>query len=253
MEMRQNTFKAALADGRQQIGFWCSIGDSLVVEMLAGCGYDWLLIDCEHTTLDPAGVLPALQAVAPYPTHPIVRPSSLDVAEIKKLLDLGAQTLLVPYIQTVEEARLAVAAVDYPPTGIRGVAGTTRASGFGAIPRYHARARDEICLLLQIETVEALEVLDEVAALDGVDGIFIGPSDLAASMGHPGNPGHPDVHEACADAIRRVRAAGKPAGFLSPDQAFVAKMIDAGSLFTAVGIDLVTLRQEALMRRETWR
>lgn len=251
--MRLNTFKSALSEGRQQIGFWCSIGDTLVVEMLAGCGYDWILIDCEHTILDPAGLLPALQAVAPYPTHPIVRPSSLNVAEIKKILDLGAQTILVPYIQSVEEAKLAIAAVDYPPNGIRGVAGTTRASGFGTIPNYHANARDEICLLLQIETVEAMSVLEDVAALDGVDGVFIGPSDLAASMGHPGTPGHPDVHHACAEAIRRVRAAGKPAGFLSPDQTFVRKMIEAGSLFTAVGIDLGMLRQAAVQRREDWR
>ncbi len=253
MELPVNTFKAAIRDGRQQIGIWNSIPEATVVEMLAGCGFDWLMIDAEHTALDPMGVLPLLQAAAPYPTHTVVRPSALDVAEIKKLLDCGAQTILVPYVQSAEEARLAAAAVAYPPDGIRGVAGITRASRFGAIPGYHRRAREEICLIVQVETVAALDALEEIAAVPGVDGIFIGPSDLAASLGHPGEATHPKARAACVEAVRRVRAAGKPAGFLGLDEGFLEEIFAAGSVFTAVDVDVAVLRRGALAALERWR
>lgn len=252
MDLPRNPFKAAILAGRQQIGLWCSIDDGTVAEMLAGCGFDWLMFDTEHAALDPIRVLPLLQAVAPYPVHPIVRPSSLNPPEIKKLLDCGAQTILVPYVQSAEEAALAAAAVAYPPDGIRGVAGITRASGYGAIPGYHRRAREEICLIVQIETRAALEALDGIVRVPGVDAVFIGPADLAASLGHPGEPSHPEVKAACLDAVARVRAAGKPAGFLTLDQAFLEEIIEAGSLFTAVDTDTAILRRGALAQAQAW-
>lgn len=253
MDLPKNTFKAALSEGRQQLGLWLSINDSTIAEMLAGCGYDWLLIDAEHTVMDPHTVLPLLQAIEPYPTHAIVRPSALDAAEIKKLLDCGAQTILVPYVQSADEARQAAAAVAYAPTGIRGVAGITRASRFGAVKDYAKRAREEICLIVQVETMSALEQLEDIASVDGVDAVFIGPADLAASMGHPGNTGHPDVEAACLDALRRLKDLGVPAGFLTLDQAFLGKAMAAGSTFTAVDVDTAILRQGAIARLEGWR
>ena len=252
MDMPVNRFKAALRDGRRQIGLWSGIADSVVAEMLAACGYDWIVFDCEHAPLDPVRVLPLLQAAAPYGVSPVVRPSSLDVAEIKRLLDLGAQTILVPYVQTVAEAELAVRAVTYPPDGIRGVAGATRASRFGAIEGYHARARDEICLLIQAETVEALGRLEDLAGVPGVDGVFIGPSDIAASMGFPGQPGHPDVVEACKDAVRRLGRMGVPSGFLSTDEAVAKAVGDEGVAFLAVGVDAGLLRSAAIARRKAF-
>jgi 4-hydroxy-2-oxoheptanedioate aldolase len=251
--MPPNPFRQALREGRQQLGLWCSIPDSGVAEMLAGCGFDWILIDTEHSAMDAVTILPLLQAMAAYPVHPIVRPSSLDVAEIKKVLDVGAQSILVPYIQTVEEARLAAAAVDYPPGGIRGVAGMTRASRFGTIPNYARDAREGICLLVQVETAKALDALEDIAAVPGIDGIFIGPSDLAASLGYPGEPTHPDVKARVFDGIRRIRATGLPAGVLTLDQQYTAECVDAGTLFTAVDVDVSILRNGAATRAAEWR
>lgn len=253
MNLPPNPFKQALNEGRQQLGLWCSIPDTGVVEMLAGCGYDWILLDTEHSAMDAVTVLPLLQAMAPYPVHPIVRPSSLNVAEIKKLLDNGAQSLLVPYVQTVEEARLAASAVDYPPGGIRGVAGLTRASRYGTVGGYHRNARDGICLLVQIETAQALDALEDIAAVPGIDGIFIGPADLAASLGYPGEPSHPEVRARVLDGIRRIRAAGLPAGILTLDQDVLTECLEAGTLFTAVDVDAGILRRGAAARAEEWR
>ncbi|WP_439122159.1 HpcH/HpaI aldolase family protein [Marivita sp.] len=248
--MRTNTFKRAIAEGRQQIGIWHMTRDTQLTEMLGGCGFDWVLIDCEHTPNSEADVLAKLQALNGSQSMPAVRPSSLNVAEIKRLLDVGAQTFVVPYIQTVEEAELAAAAVDYPPNGIRGVSGGSRSSMYGTVPDYFKNARDEICLIIQIETVSAMEKLEDIAAVPGIDGIFIGPADLAASMGHAGNTGHPDVVEAIVSAMRRIRAAGKPAGFLSADQDMLEKVVEAGCVFTAIDIDFGLLRRAAVGRLE---
>lgn len=246
--MPKNAFKAAILEGRRQIGLWCAIRDPAVIEMLAGCGFDWITIDCEHAPNDVPGVLGMLQAMAPYPVSPIVRPTCLDVAEIKRLLDIGVQTIVVPYVQNAEEARLAAAAVSYPPDGVRGVAGATRASRFGTVADYTARARDEICLIVQIETREALGSLEEIAAVPGIDAVFIGPADLAASMGYPGQLKHPDVMAAILDGMRRIRAAGKPAGFLSADQSVLEQVFEAGCTFAAVDIDMSVLRRGAAAR-----
>ena len=253
MEQIANPFKKAIMAGQQQIGLWSTIRDNAATEMLAGLGFDWLLLDCEHTANDLNSILSMLQAMSAYATHPVVRPTELNAAEIKRLLDVGAQTLLIPYVQTVEEAKLAIEAVDYAPRGFRGMGGSTRANRFGTVPDYFTRAREEICLLVQIETQKGLDNLDEIAALDGIDGVFIGPADLSASLGHAGNVRHPDVEEAIRDGIQRVRALGKPAGFLSVDDALTAIAVEAGSLFTAVDVDMVALQRYLRKRLQTAR
>lgn len=251
MNLPENAFKRALRDNRQQIGLWCSLPGAYAAEAVAGSGFDWLLFDTEHSPGDPLTVLAQLQAVAPYPVSAVVRPASNDTVLIKRLLDFGAQTLLIPYVQTADEARAAVAAMRYPPAGIRGVSGVTRATRFGRIPDYGRRAAEELCLLVQVETGEAMAQLEEIAAVEGVDGVFIGPADLAASLGHVGEPGHPDVVALIEDGIRRIRACGKPAGILTPDNACAARCIELGTLFTAVGVDATMLvrASESLARQ----
>ncbi|MAQ82353.1 HpcH/HpaI aldolase family protein [Psychromarinibacter halotolerans] len=252
MEFPKNRFKEAILAGTPQVGIWCSIPDPAMAEMLANTGYDWMMFDTEHSPMDPLNVQPMLQAAAPYDVSCAVRPTGLDPLQIKKFLDAGAQTVMIPYIQTPEEAALAVAAVTYPPDGMRGVAGVMRASRWGAVADYGKKARDEICLIVQIETKEAVDRLEEIAAVPGVDAIFVGPADMAASLGYIGQNGHPEVRRACADAIRRIRAAGKPAGFLSPDDSLLEEMVDAGSVFTAVDLDVTILRRGALARAKAW-
>jgi 4-hydroxy-2-oxoheptanedioate aldolase len=253
MNLPENRFKKALKDQKQQIGLWCTINEPTVVEMLALCGYDWLLIDTEHSSIDTSDTLRLMQAVAPHPASVAIRPSALNVAEIKKLLDFGAQTLLVPQIQDAEEARLAAAAVDYAPAGIRGVAGLTRATRYANVPDYHARARSEICLLIQVETVRGVENLDAILEVHGIDGVFVGPADLATSMGYPGQPTHPEVRKLCVQVIRRIRDAGLAAGFLSLDRDTPKEMISAGSLFTAVNVDAALLKYAAEDTVSYWR
>jgi len=238
VDLPVNRFKQALKDGQQQIGLWNSIPGPLVAEALAGCGFDWVVIDTEHAPTDVPDVLGMLQAMAPYPVSAVVRPAANDPVLIKRLLDFGAQTLILPYIQSAEEAQAAVAAVRYAPRGMRGVAGLTRASRFGAVADYTRRADAEICLILQVETALALSRIEEIAATDGVDGLFIGPADLAASMGHPGALDHPAVKAAIEDAIRRITATGKPAGILTSDAAFARACMGWGTRFTAVGMDI---------------
>jgi 4-hydroxy-2-oxoheptanedioate aldolase len=253
MKLPKNLFKAALAEGRAQIGLWVSIPGSDNAEALAGCGFDWLLIDTEHSTVALDTVKSMLQAIAPYPVSAAVRPGWNDAVEIKRILDAGAQTILVPYVQNAEEAARAVAAVRYPPAGLRGVAGITRASRYGLVEGYTAAADSEICLLVQVETAAALTQIEAIAAVDGVDGIFIGPADLAASMGHPGNPSAPPVKAAILDGIARIRAAGKPAGILSLDPAFLKEAVAAGSVFTAVDVDQAILLRGARAAAKAWK
>ncbi len=240
MDLPKNKFKAALAEGRKQIGMWCSYPGGGYAEMMATCGFDWLLIDCEHAPIDLVTVQTMLQAIAPYHSQAVVRPGWNDPVEIKRLLDIGAQSLLIPYVENAEEAARAVAATRYAPEGIRGVAGLARASRYGNVTNYIPRAHEEICVLVQVESIQAVEQIEAIAAVDGVDGIFVGPADLSASMGHPGNLSHPDVREAVTQAIRRIRAAGKPAGIVTSD-ALLPEAIEAGVNFPSVGIDTVVL------------
>jgi 4-hydroxy-2-oxoheptanedioate aldolase len=245
MELPHNAFKRALKEGRQQIGLWSSLSSNYTVEVIAGAGYDWILLDMEHSPNDLESLLSQLQAAAPYPTHPVVRVSWNDMVTIKRVLDVGALSLLIPYVSTVAEAKSAVAATRYPPAGVRGVAGTTRATRFGRVQGYAKKAQEEICVLLQVETREGLDNIEAICAVDGVDGVFIGPADLHASLGHTGETANPEVVPLMEEAMRRIRKAGRAPGYLSPVEADAKRMLAAGGLFVAVGADVGLLARGA--------
>lgn len=237
MDIRTNHFKRAIMDGKSQIGFWCSLASHISVEILAGSGFDWLLLDTEHSPNEIPQVYSQLQAVMENDTHPIVRPPWNDMVIIKRYLDAGVQTLLIPTIQTREEAEQAVAYTRYPPRGVRGFASGSRSSRFGRIDDYHNRCEAEICVLVQIETRLGLENLEEITTVEGVDGVFIGPGDLAADLGYLGQTGHPEMRKTIEDAIRRIRGLGKAAGILTGNEDEINAYKKAGSVFTAVGSD----------------
>ena len=242
MDVPANAFKRALREGRKQIGLWTSLCSAPVAEILAHSGYDWIMIDAEHAPNELATVLEQLRALKGGTATPIVRPAWNDPVLIKRYLDLGVQSLLVPWVQNAAEAARAVAATRYPPAGIRGVALIHRASGYGRIPDYLKRADAEMCVLVQIETRDALGQLEAIAAVDGVDGLFIGPSDLAAAFGHLGNAAHPEVQAAMASVFAAAKAAGKPMGILAPVEADARRYLQMGATFVAVGSDLGVLR-----------
>jgi len=242
--MSRNPFKTALERGEPQIGLWLSMAQPYSAEVCATAGFQWLLIDGEHAPNDVRSTLAQLQAVAAYPAHPVVRAVSADPNLIKQLLDIGAQTLLVPMVDTPEQAAALVAATRYPPQGIRGVgAAVARASRWGQRRDYLHVADAEVCLLVQAETTRALDNLAAICAVDGVHGVFIGPADLAASMGHRGNPGHPAVQGAIDAAIGTIVASGKAAGTLTSDAALARHYLALGARFVAVGIDITLLAQ----------
>jgi 4-hydroxy-2-oxoheptanedioate aldolase len=242
MDMPINTFKLRLQSGEAQIGLWLGLADAYCAELAANAGFDWLLIDGEHAPNDLRGMLGQLQAVAPYPSHPVIRPVIGDTALIKQVLDIGVQTLLVPMVESAEQAKKLVKAIHYPPNGVRGVGSAlARASRWNSIPGYLDKADEQMCLLVQIENREGLSNLDAIAAVEGVDGVFIGPADLSASMGYRGNPGHPEVQAAIEDAILRIQKAGKAAGILSADQKLAKRYIELGAAFVAVGVDTTVL------------
>ena len=245
MEMPQNAFKRALKAGKAQIGLWSSLSSNYSVEVVAGAGFDWLLLDTEHSPNDLESLLTQLQAAAPYATHPVVRVPWNDMVAIKRVLDIGAQSLLVPYVSSPEEAAAAVSYVRYPPAGVRGVAGTTRASRFGRVKDYAKRAHEEICLLVQLETQRALDNLEAICALEGIDGVFIGPADLHASLGHTGEIANPKVKPLIDDAIRRIRKCGRAPGILTPSEPDARHWLDCGAQFVAVGADVGILARGA--------
>lgn len=250
-----NTFKHALKAGRPQIGLWLGLADAYVSELLAGTGYDWLLVDGEHAPNDIRSTLSQLQAIdsarhalsaGDTSAHAVVRLPIGDTTLIKQNLDLGAQTLLVPMVDTAEQAAQLVRGTRYPPEGIRGMGSAlARASRWQQYPGYIHEANAQVCLLVQAETVQAMDNLDAIATTPGVDGVFIGPADLSASMGYPGNPGHPAVQAAIADGIARIRKAGKAPGILSTTEEQAHKWLDAGALFVAVGVDTILLKKAA--------
>lgn len=241
MDLPKNTFKARMAKGETQIGLWCSLCSPIAAEVVCYSGFDWLLLDTEHSPNDLQEIYAQLQASAPGTAHSVVRPAWNDPVLIKRYLDIGAQTILLPYVQNADEAAAAVAATRYPPLGIRGVTGSGRAARYGRVKDYLKKANDEICVLVQVETREALAQLDKIATVPGVDGVFVGPSDLSASFGHIGNPAHPEVQAAIEDAGRRIRKAGKGAGILTVDETEARRYIGWGYNFAAVGVDIVTL------------
>ena len=240
-----NPLKAALARGEFRLGLWLARADPYSAEIVAGAGFDWLLIDGEHAPNDVRSTLAVVQALAAYPVTPIVRPPIGQTHLIKQYLDLGVQTLLVPMVESGAQARELVAATRYPPRGVRGVGSAiARASRWNAVPEYLHRADEEVCLLVQVESAAGLAALDDILAIEGVDGVFIGPADLSASLGHLGNPTHPDVQAAILDAVTRTRAAGKAAGILCTE-AQVDQYRAAGCTFIAAGVDTTLLARAA--------
>jgi len=252
LPIKPNAFKQALKDGRQQIGLWQSLANPLTAEICAGAGFDWLLIDGEHAPNDIPILLSPLQAIEAYPTHPIGRPPYGEVPLIKQYLDIGFQTLLIPLVDTAEQAERMVKAMRYPPDGIRGVgAGSARVSKWNRVDNYFRDADDQMCLLVQAETKTALANLDAIARVEGVDGVFIGPADLSAALGHRGDAGHPVVQAAIKDAFARIIAAGKAAGILTSNEQWAKEYLDLGCTFVAVGTDsgLLARQTSALAER----
>ena len=243
-----NRLKQALRDGHVQIGLWSSLASHVSAEVIAGSGFDWVLIDTEHSPNELPLVLSQLQAMSEGTASPVVRPAWNDAVIFKRLLDIGVQSFVVPFVQSADEAQRAVAATRYPPAGIRGIATTTRANRFGRVKNYPTRANDEICVIVQIETAAAVANIEAIAAVDGVDGLFIGPSDLAAALGHPGDYANAAVRAAIEDAIARIRATGKCAGILAPLEADARHWLERGCLFVGVGSDvgLLARHSEAL-------
>ncbi|MEJ7931528.1 HpcH/HpaI aldolase/citrate lyase family protein [Ramlibacter sp. AN1015] len=254
MQTPVNPFKRALADKQAQIGLWLGLANAYTAEICAGAGFDWLLVDGEHAPNDLQTLLAQAQAIAGYPaSHAVARVpmghGELGQALIKQYLDIGYQTLLVPMVDTPEQAATIVRCARYPSEGLRGMAGS-RASRWGRYPQYAREANQQVCLLVQVETRTALQNLDAIAAIEGVDGVFIGPADLSASMGHGGNASHPEVQAAIDDAIVRVVRAGKAAGILTADETLARRYLGLGATFVAVGMDtrLLALATSALAR-----
>lgn len=236
-----NMLKAGLAGGRVQIGFWSSLCSPLVVEVVAGAGFDWLLIDSEHAPNDLPEVMAQLQAAAAYPTEAVVRVPTADPVIIKRFLDAGARSLLIPFIEDTAAAQAVVAATRYPPEGMRGVSVGHRANRFGRMKGYMHEAPASLCLVVQLETRKALLEAEAIASVEGVDAVFIGPSDLAADFGHLGQAGHPEVQDGIRGAIERCRAIGRPIGILAPVVEDARRYLAWGATMVAVGSDIGVL------------
>lgn len=241
-----NKFKRALQGDETLWGLWLGLPDTSCAEICAGAGFDWLLIDGEHAPFELKDILHHLQALAPYDVSPIVRPDEGSVAKIKKLLDVGAQTLLIPMVNTAEQAKELVSAVRYPPQGIRGMGSSlARAAKWNKVPQYLQNANDEICLIVQVETLEAMDNLEEIVQVDGVDGVFIGPSDLSGAMGYVGNPDHPKVVEKIQWGMDVIHNSGKASGILCLNIEKAQQFAASGTKFVGVGVDTLLLRLSA--------
>ncbi|KXS37055.1 MAG: 2,4-dihydroxyhept-2-ene-1,7-dioic acid aldolase [Halomonadaceae bacterium T82-2] len=242
MQMTENDFKRRLRAGDVLHGIWLGLASPYVADMAATAGFDWLLLDGEHAPNDLQSLLGQLQVMAAHASHPVVRPPTGDPVLLKQYLDIGVQNFLIPMVEDADQAARLVAATRYPPAGIRGVGSVlARASRWGEIEDYISRADDEVCLILQVESPAALDNIEAIAAVEGVDGLFIGPADLSAAMGYPGQPDHPAVTRAIDDAIRRIRDAGKAAGIITLDDAQARAWRDAGCTFIGVGVDALLL------------
>jgi 4-hydroxy-2-oxoheptanedioate aldolase len=246
MKLPVNHFKARLARGEAQVGLWLALAHPYAAEVVATAGFDWLLVDAEHVPNNVQSVLAQLQALAPYPVQPIVRPVEHDTALIKQYLDIGVLTLLVPMVHTPAQAAEVVRATRYAPRGTRGLGSAiTRAARWANVEGYVERADEEICVLVQVESVEGIANVGAIAETEGIDGVFFGPADLSASMGHLGNASHPDVLRAIDDGIAAVLAAGKAPGILATNVERARGYLAAGALFVAVGFDTAILSRGA--------
>ena len=241
MKLPKNNFKAALTAGELQIGLWSNLCSNVVAEVIGDSGFDWIVLNAEHTPNELPNLVSQMQAMATGTATAVVRPPWNDPVLIKRILDAGAQTLLIPFVQNADEAKAAVAATRYPPHGIRGVTGSGRAARYGRVKDYLHTAPDEIGIIVQIETGLGLQEIENIAAVDGVDGVFIGPSDLSASLGHLGNPAHEEVQAALKTAVEKLTAMGKPAGILGFNPVDAERYIEWGYQFVAVGSDLSVL------------
>jgi 2-dehydro-3-deoxyglucarate aldolase len=237
-----NSFKRDLRAGKKLIGCWSSLSNAITTEVLGVAGFDWILLDGEHSPNDVGTFIPQLMALKDSPSAPVVRPSSNNEVEIKRLLDAGFYNFLVPFVESVDEARRAVSATRYPPQGIRGVSVSQRSNKYGTVPDYFKSINEHICVMVQIESRAGVAAARDIAALDGVDCIFVGPSDLAAGLGHLGNAGHPDVQAAIAAVFADAKACGKPTGILAPVEADARRYMEMGATFVAVGSDLGVFR-----------
>lgn len=249
-----NTFKQALKQGKRQIGCWMSFAEPVTAETMGTAGFDWLVIDGEHAPNDTRSIRDQLVALAASPSHPVVRVPVGETWLIKTVLDAGAQTILVPIVESADQARELVRACRYPPEGLRGVGATaSRATMYGTISDYIQTADQEICLLVQVENRAGMAALDEILQVDGVDGVFIGPADLSTDMGFQGNSAAPEVRAAIADALARIRAAGKAPGILGTNDEATQAYLEMGAQFLAVGIDVMVLANASRALADTWK
>lgn len=233
-----NHFKSALLNQEQRIGCWSALASPITTEILGLAGFDWILLDGEHAPNDVQTFIPQLMALKESQSVPVVRPPVNDPVVIKRLLDIGFYNLIVPFVETQQEAELAVAATRYPPQGIRGVSVGHRSNGYGTVPNYFKDINNNICVVVQIESQLGLDNLDSILRVEGIDGVFVGPSDLAAALGHLGNPNHPDVQSAIKTVFEKGQAQGKSVGILAPVYEDAQRYIEWGANLVAVGSDL---------------
>ena len=248
-----NSFREALKKRERLIGVWCSLGNPISTEVLGLAGFDWILLDGEHAPNDVLSLIPQLMALKDSPSAPVVRPAWNDTVLIKRLLDAGFHNFLIPFVQSAEEAKAAVAATRYPPEGVRGVSVAQRSNKYGTVPDYFRTVNANISVVVQIENGAGVDAAAEIAAVDGVDGLFVGPSDLAAAMGHLGNPSHPEVQAAMAKVFEAAEKAGKASGILAPVEADARRYMDQGVGMVAVGSDLGAFRAATLALRDKYR
>ncbi|ARN23299.1 2-dehydro-3-deoxyglucarate aldolase [Piscinibacter gummiphilus] len=248
-----NRLRADLLAGKRLIGCWCSLANPITTEVLGVAGFDWLLLDGEHSPNDVISFIPQLMALKDSPSAPVVRPSQNDTVEIKRLLDAGFYNFLVPFVESADDARRAVAATRYPPQGVRGVSVSQRSNRYGTVPGYFTGINDQVCVIVQIESRAGLAAAAEIAAVDGIDCLFVGPSDLAAGLGHLGNANHPDVQAAIATIFDAARQHGKPIGILAPVEADARRYLEQGATFVAVGSDLGIFRSATQALHDKYR
>ena len=253
MQVAENKFKAALKRDERQIGLWSTLGSAMVAELVGHAGFDWLLIDTEHSPNELPAIVAQLQAMQTGTASAVIRPAWNDPVLIKRILDIGVQSLLIPFVETAEAAAAAVAATRYPPDGIRGVSTGSRAAGYGRIKDYPKAAGAEICVLVQIETKKGVDNIEAIANTPGVDGVFVGPADLSASLGHLGDQLNPAVQDTIGRVLAACQKAGKPAGYLTGNEAESQKWLDAGFRFVAVGTDNGVLVSAVDALRERFR
>ena len=247
-----NKFRQDLIAGKKLIGCWCSLGSPITTEVLGLAGFDWILMDGEHSPNDVLSFIPQLMALKDSPSAPVVRPQWNDTVQIKRLLDAGFHNFLIPFVQSADDARAAVAATRYPPQGVRGVSVSHRSNRYGTVPEYFEVINDNISVIAQIESRKAVAAIDEICAVEGVDCVFIGPSDLAAGYGYLGNPLHPEVQQAMQKIIASAKEHGKPAGILAPVEADARRYLEMGVTFVAVGSDLGVFRNASQMLRDRY-